>query len=147
MIRFYTFSNPALRRRIEESGWRCEALESGDKRLRSAVVFTTRSHKELEAVSGFVNELSRSNSVYMILRDPREREPGCVVSSPSGAYLTSKDTAFLRHFLEDDVVKRTCADLDISRSGYYKTLDRLVRTLGCSSPAELKAWALMHLGA
>ena len=68
-----------------------------------------------------------------------------IVSSPTGRYLSGKENEFIAHVVNDDVVKKTCHDLGMSRSGYYKTLKRILGKLDLESAEQLRSWALVHL--
>lgn len=145
MTRFYAFSNPEAKSYIESFGYRCSMLQSTHEKLRKAVALAVRKPADLEKASSFIDTLSSRYTVYIIFLDERNEDSDELVSSPSGAYLSGKETAFLYHFLNDDVVKKTLTELDMSRSGYYKMLKRILGKLDIESAGQLKMWALLHL--
>lgn len=146
MIRFHVFSNPKAKDFIEESGYRCTMLESASRRMVNTVAIGITRDSELKKVGVFLNALSREYCVYLILQDNRNAEvEEDIVSSPSGLYLTGKENEFIAHVVNDDVVKKTCHDLSLSRSGYYKMLKRILGKLDLESAEQLRSWALVHL--
>lgn len=145
MIRFYVFSNDRAKKSIEEAGFRVVCLESPEKLLSGVIAVNARSARELERIRPLVNELSRSNEVLLFLSSPAKKKSDDIVSSPQGVYLTTKETEFISHVLNDDVVKKTCSEMGISRSGYYKMLEKILGRLSLESAGQLKSWALVHL--
>lgn len=142
MIRFHVFSNPLLKARIERDGYKCMLMESAEPRLRGAVAVTIRRPSEFERLHSYLNMLSAEHVVYVLLHPVRESVDGCIVRNAS---LTSNENDFLSHLMLDDCVKRSCADLGISKSGYYKVMKKLLGKLNLESVEQLKAWALLHL--
>ena len=144
MTKFYVFSNLRAKEMIEAAGYRCVMLESQEERLKRTVALQIRRENDIEIISGFVNALSRTYCVYLIFM-PQERK-GCeLVSNPDGRYLTGRETEFIRHVLNDDVVKKTCIEMGLSRSGYYKMLKKILGRLNLKTAEQLHSWALLHL--
>lgn len=142
MIRFHVFSNPMLKARIERDGYKCMLMESVEPRLRDAVAVTIRRPGEFERLHSYLNRLSDEHVVYVLLHPVCESMDGCIARR---AALTSSDNEFLSHLILDDCVKRSCMDLGISKSGYYKMVKKLLGKLNLKSVEQLKAWALLHL--
>lgn len=145
MIRFSVFSNERAKSEIESFGFRCTMLETSSRRMMRTVAVSIRREDELRRVEDFVNVLSREYCVYIILHEQEQRDDDEIVSSPTGRYLSGKENEFIAHVVNDDVVKKTCHDLGISRSGYYKTLKRILGKLDLESAEQLRSWALLHL--
>lgn len=144
MTRFHLFGAERARRTIEEAGFRTNVLESPLGQLHDSICLWVRKASDLERVLPLVNELSRQWRVHLIFHDPKVSGDG-IVSSPSGAYLTQRETEFLSHLVNNDVVKKSLCAMSISHSGYYKMLNRMLDKLGLEDSAQLRAWALIHL--
>ncbi len=144
MTKFYVFSNSKAREMIESAGYRCVMLESCSDSLKRTVALRIRREKDIECVESFVNRLSEIFCVYLIFMPP-ERNNHEIVSRPEGCFLSAKETAFITHVLNDDVVKKTCMELGLSRSGYYKMLKKILGRLNLKSAGQLRHWALLHL--
>lgn len=144
MIKFYVFSNLSAMREISGAGFRCSVLVSRESFLADTVLVTMKKARELAGAAGFINGLSRRYCVLMILMRPKTGAGG-LVCHDQGACLTEKETVFLSRLINDDVVKKTMAEMGISHSGYYKLMHRLLDKLGLENVQQLRAWALMHL--
>ena len=144
MTKFYVFSNLKAKEMIEAAGYRCVMLESQEERLKRTVALQIRRENDIENISGFVNTLSSTYCVYLIFM-PQEMKECELVSDPDGRYLTGRETEFITHVLNDDVVKKTCIEMGLSRSGYYKMLKKILGRLNLKTAEQLHSWALLHL--
>lgn len=144
MTRFHLLGAERARRTIEAAGFRTKVLECPPGQLNGSICLWVRKAGDLGRVLALVNELSRQWRVHLIFHDPKVC-CGQIVSSPSGAYLTQRETEFLSHLVNDDVVKKSLGAMSISHSGYYKMLNRMLNKLGLEDSAQLRAWALIHL--
>lgn len=139
MIRFFCYSNLKLKKRIEDEGYKCTLLHSNEAGLRNSAVLGVKKTGEFDRVKDFINELSNEFSIYLVLGD------ASAASDCEVLYLSERETEFLRHILSDNVVKKTCMEMKLSRAGYYKILHRLMTKLNAGSIDEVRAWALLHL--